>query len=149
MKKSFYLIFVVSIFVLFNSSVLAQKSISADQFSKEIAKAIPEGFKLAEKGTDKDNLFAVYKKSPQEVITVNLQKDHKIEFADQETLTVNDHKSIFYYMGFEKNAGLVVYLKGNAGYLVLGYNKPYTGEETVKRDELTNIVKKLDLTWFE
>lgn len=149
MKRLFILSLTICIFSLFNASLFAQKTVSIDAFNKEIRKGIPQDFKLDESGVDKENLFAVYKKTPQEVITVNLQKDYHIEFPEQETLTVADHKTIFYYAGFNKSAGLVVFLKNDAGFLVFGYNKPYMGEEIVKKEELIEIVEKIDLSKFE
>ncbi len=149
MKRLIYSAFVIGVFVMFGSSVIAKNAMNIDEFTKEISKAVPKEFKFDEKGTDKGNLYVVYKKSPQEVMTVNWQKEYDIEFPDQETTTVKGHKTIFYYMGFKKSAGIVVFLKNNAGYLVVGFNKPYMGEEIVKKEELIDIVKKLDLSRFE
>jgi hypothetical protein len=43
----------------------------------------------------------------------------------------------------------VVFLNNDAGYLVFGYNKPYMGEEIVKKSELLEIVQKIDFSQFE
>jgi hypothetical protein len=141
--------FVVFICSFFSFSAFSQKAISLEDFTSEISKGIPEDFEIDENGTDKGNLYAIFMKSPQEVITVNLQKDNRIEFPEQENLTVNNHKAIFYYAGFEKSGGLVVFLSGDAGFLVFGYNKPYMGEEIVEKEELIQIVKNIDLSKFE
>ncbi len=147
--KRFFLTFGICIFSLFSLFVKAQNTVTTDEFLIEIGKGIPEEFKLDESGLDKNNVYAVYKKTPQEVITVNFQKDYRIDFPDQETSMVNNHKTIFYYAGFNKSAGLVVFLNNDSGFLVFGYNKPYMGEEIVKKEELIEIVKNIDLNKFE
>lgn len=149
MKSVVYFLMAIAISLIAASSSSAQNSMKIEDFTRHISKGIPAGFKQDESGTDKKNLYAVYKKSPQEVISVNLQKDYRIEFPKQETTIFDGRKTIFYYAGFDKSAGLVVFLKNDAGYLVFGYNKPYMGEEIVKKSELLDIVKKIDLTDFE
>jgi hypothetical protein len=147
--KRLFLTLSICIFSLLSLFVNAQNSVTTDEFISEIRKGIPEEFKLDESGLDKKNIYAVFKKTPQEVITVNLQKDYNIDFPDQETSTINNRKTIFYYAGFNKSAGLVVFLNNDSGYLVFGYNKPYMGEEIVKKEELIEIVKNIDLIKFE
>jgi len=95
------------------------------------------------------NLYVVYKKSPQEIISVNLQQDHRLEFSDTENLTVDGREAVFYYAGYQKSGGLAITLKNEAGHLIIGYNKPYMGDENVKMAELTAIAEKVDLAMFE
>ena len=147
--KRLFLTLGICIFSLFSFYVNAQNLVTIDEFIKEIEKGIPKEFKLDESGLDKNNMYAVFKKTPQEIITVNLQKDYRIDFPDQETLTVNNHKTIFYYAGFNKSAGTVVFLNNDSGFLVFGYNKPYMGDEIVKKEELIEIVKNIDLSKIE
>ena len=111
--------------------------------------AVPEGFKMDESGVDGVNLYLVYKKSPQEIISVNLQQDHRLEFSDTENLKIDGRVAVFYYAGYQKSGGLAITLKNGGGHLVIGYNKPYMGDENVKMAELTAIAEKVDLAMFE
>jgi len=114
-----------------------------------VEKALPSGFELDESGEDGENAYAVFKKGPQTVIAFNLQNKTDVEFFDTENLTVQEHEAVFYHAGTEKNGGLVVYLKGGASYLVIGYNKPYMGDEIVTKAELVEIAEKVDLGRLE
>ncbi len=115
----------------------------------ETRKAVPDAFKQAESGSDGQDIFAIYKKSPQEVISVNLRSVNDMAFDDVETLSIDGRKTIFFYAGTQKNGFLVVTLNNNAGYFFLGYNKPYMGDDIVKKDELLQIARKMNLSRFE
>lgn len=115
----------------------------------ETRKAVPGAFQQAETGSNGLEIFAIYKKSPQEVISVNLRETNDMTFDDVETLSINGRKAVFFYAGTQKNGFLVVTLNSNAGYLFFGYNKPYMGEEIVTKDELVQIAKKINLSKFE
>lgn len=149
MKSILSFAMALTIFICLAPALVAQQPMTVEGFTAEISRGIPEGFKMDENGRDKNDLYVVYKKNPQEIITVNLQKEYRIDFPEQETTAVDGRKTIFYYAGFNKSAGLVVYLKNNAGYLVFGYNKPYMGDEIVEKSELLDIVNKIDLSKFE
>ena len=130
-------------------SAFSQENEKLNLLKAEFEKAVPDGFELDEKGVDGANLYVVYKKSPQEIITVNLQQDHRLEFSDTEKLEIDGRDAVFYYAGFEKSGGLAITLKNGAGHFVIGYNKPYMGEENVKMAELTAIAEKVDLGKFD
>lgn len=149
MKSCRIISFLLYMVIISCSPAFSEDANSLETLKNEFGKAVPKSFKLAESGVDGENLYAVYKKSAQELITVNLQKDHEIEFEDTESQNVNGHKTIFYYMGFEKSAGIVVFLKDCKGYLVVGYNKPYMGDEKVRKEELISIIEKVDISKFE
>lgn len=140
MKRFYILIFATLITI----HVFAQNNL-LETLTSEFKKAIPKGFAIEESGTDKGNLYLVFKKSSQEIITVNLQKEHDIEFEDVDSFEHNNYQMTFYYAGFKKSAALVVFLNNTSKYLVLGYNKPYMGDEIVKKDELITIIDRIDL----
>jgi hypothetical protein len=146
--KKFTLLLFAGI-LLANFSAFGQENEKLNLLKAEFEKALPEGFEMNESGEDGINLFLVYKKSPQEIITVNLQQDHRLEFSDTENLKINDRDAVFYYAGYQKSGGLAITLKNDAGHLVIGYNKPYMGDENVKMAELTAIAEKVDLGKFE
>lgn len=147
MKKITFLLFAG--FLLAHLQAFTRDNNELDALKAEFSEAVPAEFELDESGEDGVNLYLVFKKSPQEVITVNLQQDNSISFSDTENVKINGHDAVFYYAGFKKSAGLAITLKNNAGHLVIGYNKPYMGDENVKMSELTTIAEKIDLGKFE
>lgn len=136
-----YLLFLIATLISVNLSAKSNPQLQSLQ--SEFTKAVPAGFKIDESGTDKKNLYLVFKKTPQEVITINLQSKYEIEFEDVDTFTHKNYKMTFYYAGYEKSAGLVVFLKDK--HLVIGYNKPYMGDEIVKKEELISIIDKVKI----
>ncbi len=147
MKKLTLLLFAGMMLATF--SALSQENEKLNLLKAEFEKAVPEGFKMDESGVDGVNLYLVFKKSPQEIITVNLQQDHLLEFSDTENLKIDGRNAVFYYAGYQKSGGLAITLKNGAGHLIIGYNKPYMGDENVKMSELTAIAEKVDLGKFE
>lgn len=132
-----------------NFQALSQENKKLDALKAEFEQAVPSDFELDESGVDGVNLYLVYKKSPQEVITVNLQQDHWVEFSDTENLKIDGREAIFYYAGYQKSAGLAITLNESTGHLIIGYNKPYMSDEDVKMEELTAIAEKIDLSKLE
>lgn len=147
MKKLFCLFFTG--LLMASIQAFSQNENKMDVLKAEFEHAVPSGFNLDESGVDGVNLFLVYKKSPQEVITVNLQKDHRVEFSDTENLKIDGREAVFYYAGYKKSAGLAITLNEGTGHLIIGYNKPYMSDEDVKMDELTLIAEKVDLSKLE
>lgn len=147
MKKLTLLLFAGML--LANLSAFSQENEKLNLLKTEFDKAVPEGFKMDESGVDGVNLYLVYKKSPQEIITVNLQQDHRLEFSDTENLKIDGREAVFYYAGYQKSGGLAITLHNGAGHLIIGYNKPYMGDENVKMAELTAIAEKVDPVKFE
>ena len=147
MKKLIIILFAG--IIMANLQAYAQKNEKLEALKAEFSGAVPSGFELDESGVDGVNLYVVYKKSPQEIISVNLQQDHRLEFSDTENLTVDGREAVFYYAGYQKSGGLAITLKNEAGHLIIGYNKPYMGDENVKMAELTAIAEKVDLAMFE
>lgn len=135
--------------LLANFQAFSQENQKLDLMQTAFNKAVPSGFELDESGVDGVNLYLVYKKSPQEIITVNLQQDHRVEFSDTENLKIDGRDAVFYYAGFEKSGGLAITLNKGAGQLVIGFNKPYMGDKIVKMEELISIAEKIDLVKFE
>jgi len=149
MKKVSLMITILVVSFLVGAKITAQSGPSLELFVEQLNSAVPEGFSLDESGSDHGDLFAVYKKSPQEIVTANLQKKNDLEFSDTVELDIQGRRAVFYYMGFEKSGGMVVFLNNGAGHLVVGYNKPYMGDEIVEQAELEEIVKKLDIASLE
>jgi len=149
MKKSLFLMTLLFVCSVATGWMNGQSGFDLDSLIAQFDTAVPQGFTLQESGPDGENVFAVYKKSPQEVITVNLQKEHDIEFSDVEELAIDGRKAVFYHMGFDKNGGMAVFLQNGSGYLVVGYNKPFMGDEAVEPGELEEILNKIDLSRFE
>lgn len=147
MKKLIIILFAG--IIMANFQAFSQNNEKLEVLKTEFSGAVPSGFELDESGMDGVNLYLVYKKSPQEIISVNLQQDHRLEFSDTENLTVDGREAVFYYAGYQKSGGLAITLKNEAGHLIIGYNKPYMGEENVKMAELTAIAEKVDLGKFE
>lgn len=147
MKKLF--LFITAGLFLANLSAFGQENEKLNLLKTEFDKAVPSGFKLDESGVDGVNLYLVYKKSPQEIITVNLQQDHRLEFSNTENLIIDGRDAVFYYAGFEKSGGLAITLNEGAGHLIIGYNKPYMGDDIVEMAELTSIAEKVDLGKIE
>lgn len=135
--------------LLANFQAFSQENQKLDLMKTAFNKAVPSGFELDESGVDGVNLYLVYKKSPQEIITVNLQQDHRLEFSDTENLKIDGRDAVFYYAGYQKSGGLAITLKNKTGHLIIGYNKPYMGDDIVKMAELTAIAEKVELGKFE
>ena len=146
MKKRYWILVG---FLLVTLMLYAENDSQIDVLTSLFSKALPEGFELDDSGMDKENVYVVFKKGAQEIIAVNWQKDYQIEFDDVDSFEHQGRKMIFYYAGFKKNGGLVVFLQNDAGYLVLGHTKPYMGEAIVKKEELISIIEKIDFGKIE
>jgi hypothetical protein len=63
LKTIFSFLMAAAIFIFAAPTSSAQKAMKPEDFTMQISKGIPEGFELDESGTDKECLFALYKKS--------------------------------------------------------------------------------------
>ena len=149
MKKTPLIITVLMAFSLVSGMLAAQSGRSLDAFVGQLNEAVPDGFILDDSGMDGEDIYAVYKRNTQEIITANLQEKNDVEFSDVEELMIQGRRAVFYHLGYEKNGGMAVFLSEGSGYLVVGYNKPYMGDEIVECRELEDIVGKIDLKSLE